>query len=56
MLQKVNVSLGHRDERSGDYELNGGINNGDLVLRHPGNKLVDGQRVEMNKSLIPAAY
>ncbi len=54
-LQKVNLSLGHRDERSGAYELNGGMGSGDAVLRHPGNKLVDGQTVEVSKSATPAA-
>ncbi|MES1196598.1 MAG: efflux RND transporter periplasmic adaptor subunit [Steroidobacter sp.] len=50
VLHKVSVSLGNRDERSGEYELNSGIVSGDTVLRHPGSKLVDGQKIEMTKA------
>jgi len=55
VLQKVSLSLGRRDERSGDYELTGGIDSGDVVLRHPGNKLVDGQSVEMHNTATSVA-
>jgi len=50
VLQKAPVSLGKRDERSGAFELIGGIASGDSVLRHPGNKLVDGQKIELPKA------
>jgi membrane fusion protein, multidrug efflux system len=46
-LQKMPLSLGKRDERTGEFELISGIASGDVLLRHPGNKLVDGQKVEM---------
>jgi RND family efflux transporter MFP subunit len=54
-LQKVSVALGKRDERSGGYELNGGVMSGDMLLRHPGNKLVDGQKIEMSGSAATAS-
>lgn len=54
-LQKVNLSLGKRDERTGDFELNSGVSSGDIVLRHPGGKLVDGQRIEMTRVAATAA-
>lgn len=53
-LQKVRVSLGNRDDRTGGYELNSGVASGDIVLRHPGNKLVDGQKIEMTKPAVSA--
>ena len=59
VLKKTPLLLGKRDERSGAYELvnsvNGGVNSGDTVLRHPGSKLVDGQKVELTKTTNVAA-
>lgn len=49
-LSKVAVQLGARDERSGEFELKGGLADGDIVLRNPGSTVVDGQRVEMAKA------
>jgi membrane fusion protein, multidrug efflux system len=46
-INKVAVQLGARDERSGEFELKGGLADGDVVLRNPSGTLVDGQRVEM---------
>jgi membrane fusion protein, multidrug efflux system len=45
-LQKVQVQLGERDGRRGDYPVLSGLSAGDRVLRTPGSTLVDGQRVE----------
>jgi membrane fusion protein, multidrug efflux system len=50
-VSKIAVQLGARDERSGEYELKGGLADGDIVLRNPGSTLVDGQRVEMAKAV-----
>jgi membrane fusion protein, multidrug efflux system len=50
-VSKVAVQLGARDERSGEFELKGGLADGDIVLRNPGSTLVDGQRVEMAKAV-----
>ena len=49
-LQKVTLLLGQRDDRTGEFELNGGVANGDILLRHPISKLVDGQKIEMTSS------
>jgi membrane fusion protein, multidrug efflux system len=53
-INKVAVQLGARDERSGEFELKGGLANGDVLLRNPGGTLVDGQRVEMAKTAASA--
>jgi len=45
-LQKVQVQLGERDARRGDYPVMSGLSAGDRVLRAPGSTLVDGQKVE----------
>ena len=54
-INKVTVQLGARDERSGEYELKGGLADGDVLLRNPGSALIDGQRVEMAKPVASAA-
>ena len=46
-LQKVALSMGLRDERSGQWEVRGGIAAGDLVLRNPGSNLKDGQKIDL---------
>ncbi len=53
-INKVAVQLGARDERSGEFELKGGLANGDVLLRNPGSTLVDGQRVEVAKAAASA--
>lgn len=45
-LNKVKVTLGQRDQRSGDYVVVAGLAEGDQILRKPGSALVDGQKVE----------
>jgi len=54
-LSKIAVQLGARDERTGEYELKGGLVDGDVVLRNPGSSLVDGQRIEMAKTVASAS-
>jgi membrane fusion protein (multidrug efflux system) len=44
MVKKVNLKLGDRDLRSGDFPVLSGLAAGDRVLRNPGSTLVDGQR------------
>jgi len=48
VLQKVMLAIGDRDVRSGDYVVKHGLSAGDQVLRHPGNALVDGQKLELS--------
>jgi RND family efflux transporter MFP subunit len=45
-ISRVPVQLGERDPRTGEFDLKGGLADGELVLRNPGPTLVDGQRVE----------
>jgi membrane fusion protein (multidrug efflux system) len=47
VLQKVSLSVGERDARSGEYILKGGVTEGDKLLRYPTATLHDGQRVEL---------
>ncbi|MDH4062602.1 MAG: efflux RND transporter periplasmic adaptor subunit [Aquincola sp.] len=54
-ITKVTVQLGERDARTGEFELKGGLADGDLILRNPGATLVDGQRVEFAKAAAGAA-
>jgi RND family efflux transporter MFP subunit len=53
-LAKVNVKLGDRDPRSGEYPVLQGLAAGDRVLRNPGSALVDGQRFEFAKPALTA--
>lgn len=47
LLQKVDVKIGMRDPRSGNYEVQGGLAPGDIVMRSPSSSLRHGQKVEM---------
>ena len=49
-IAKVAVRLGPRDERRGEYPVLGGLAGGDVILRNPGNMLVEGQRMEFAKA------
>jgi RND family efflux transporter MFP subunit len=54
-LSQVTVQLGERDERTGDYPILGGLADGDVILRHPGSTLFEGQKVEFAKPAAAAA-
>ena len=45
-VARVQVQLGQRDARRGEYPLRGGLAEGDRILRNPGATLVDGQKFE----------
>ena len=49
-IQKISLTLGERDARSGDYVLKSGLSEGDRLLRHPSATLKDGQAVEFDQS------
>jgi RND family efflux transporter MFP subunit len=49
-VQKVDVGIGERDPRSGDFMVKSGLADGDRILRHPTTLLKDGQKVEMTTS------
>jgi membrane fusion protein, multidrug efflux system len=55
VLQKVSLSVGERDARSGEYVLKGGVSEGDKLLRYPTATLHDGQRVELAPESDPQA-
>jgi len=46
-LQKVNLAIGERDARSGEFKVKSGLTEGDKLLRHPSATLKDGQKIEM---------
>jgi RND family efflux transporter MFP subunit len=46
-LAKIDLTVGTRDPRTGNFEISKGLVAGDTVLRHPGSTLKDGQKVEM---------
>lgn len=49
-LAKVDLSVGSRDARTGNYEVRTGLVTGDVVMRIPSSNLKDGQAVEMAKA------
>jgi membrane fusion protein (multidrug efflux system) len=53
-LQKVALTLGDRDPRTGSYALRGGLAEGDKVLRFPNSSLKDGQEVQTAAEAKPA--
>jgi RND family efflux transporter MFP subunit len=53
-LQKVALTLGDRDPRTGAFALRGGLTEGDKVLRFPNATLKDGQDVETSAGSKPA--
>lgn len=49
-LNKVELALGSRDVRTGNYEVRKGVSAGDVVMRNPNSNLKEGQSVEMTGS------
>lgn len=47
VLNKVELVLGERDARTGNYEIRGGLSEGDIILRTPSASFKDGQLAEM---------
>jgi RND family efflux transporter MFP subunit len=48
-VEKVSLSVGDRDARSGDFALKAGLAEGDTLVRYPTTALVDGQAVERSR-------
>ena len=46
-INQVNLTLGARDPRSGNFEVRSGLAEGDVVLRNPSSNFREGQAVEM---------
>jgi len=55
VLQKIALSVGDRDPRSGEFVLNSGVAEGDTVLKYPTTTLQNGQPVEMAEAVSLAA-
>ena len=45
-LQKVEIGLGDRDARTGNFIVTRGLADGDRVIRYPSSSLKDGQTVQ----------
>jgi RND family efflux transporter MFP subunit len=54
-LSKVNLQVGMRDQRTGNFEVKTGLAAGDTVLRSPSSNLKDGQKVEMATARVASA-
>jgi len=54
-LSKVNLQVGMRDQRTGNFEIKAGLAAGDTVLRSPSSNLKDGQKVEMATARVASA-
>jgi membrane fusion protein, multidrug efflux system len=55
-LQKVNVAVGERDPRSGNFIVKSGLADGDKLLRYPSAALKEGQKIQIAsvKPSVPA--
>lgn len=54
-LHRVDIALGARDQRRGDYVVKSGLVDGDVLLRNPTTTLIDGQKVDTSNKPVPAA-
>ena len=54
-LNKIDLVLGARDQRTGNFEVKQGLAAGDVVLRAPSSNLKDGQKVEMPAARVASA-
>jgi RND family efflux transporter MFP subunit len=50
LLKKVEVKIGTRDLQTGDYAVLAGLGQGDTVIRQPRGALVDGAKVQLEKT------
>jgi membrane fusion protein (multidrug efflux system) len=50
-LNKVELALGSRDVRTGNYEVRSGVVAGDVIMRNPSSSFKEGQAVEMATTL-----
>jgi membrane fusion protein (multidrug efflux system) len=54
-INKVNLDVGVRDARTGNYEVKNGLAAGDMILRTPNSTLKDGQQIELAAPKLAAA-
>jgi RND family efflux transporter MFP subunit len=54
-IAKADLAMGARDQRTGNYEIKGGLKAGDAVLRNPNSGLKNGQAVELAAAKVASA-
>ncbi|MFZ6871762.1 efflux RND transporter periplasmic adaptor subunit [Undibacterium sp. Di27W] len=54
-LSRVDLQIGKRDQRTGNYEIRGGLAAGDVVMRSPSSSFKDGQNIEMAVAKVAVA-
>ncbi|MCH8618221.1 efflux RND transporter periplasmic adaptor subunit [Undibacterium sp. TS12] len=54
-LAKVDLQVGKRDQRTGNYEIRSGLTAGDVVMRSPSSSFKDGQNIEMATAKVAVA-
>ncbi|OON63707.1 efflux transporter periplasmic adaptor subunit [Massilia sp. KIM] len=54
-LSKVDLVIGARDQRTGNFEVKQGLAAGDVVLRSPTSNLKDGQKVDLASARVASA-
>jgi membrane fusion protein (multidrug efflux system) len=54
-LNQVDLTVGPRDPRTGNYEVRSGLNEGDMVLRNPSSSFKEGQTAELAGAKPPTA-
>lgn len=55
VIHKVDIALGERDQRRGDYVAKSGVSEGDVVLRNPTTTLKEGQKVDTSNQPAPSS-
>jgi RND family efflux transporter MFP subunit len=54
-LTQIDLTLGARDPRTGNFEVRSGLADGDIILRSPSSSFKEGQNVELVSAKPPAA-
>jgi RND family efflux transporter MFP subunit len=54
-IARTDLAMGARDQRTGNFEIKGGLKAGDTVLRAPNSSLKDGQPFEMSGQKVASA-
>ena len=54
-LQKVDLGIGTRDRRTGNYQVRTGLAVGDVIMRHPSSAFRDGQKIQMAPAKVASA-
>ncbi|MFZ6757621.1 efflux RND transporter periplasmic adaptor subunit [Undibacterium sp. Ji50W] len=54
-LSRVDLQIGKRDQRTGNYEIRSGLAAGDVIMRSPSSSFKDGQNIEMAAAKVAVA-